>query len=271
MKTIILGALLCLGFASSQSFAAIELAKVGNKTITDKDVKDALGSLPDAQRQQLNKEPESKSRIVENIVTEEVLVQEAEKAGIDKDKDFITALDRTRRQLLSQRFIQKSLQPKVTDANVKDFFDKHKLKYSQDEVKASHILLNSEAEANEVLAKAKKGEDFDTLAKKFSKDPSAAQNSGDLGFFTRARMVPEFADAAFAMNKGEIKGPVKSQFGFHIIKVTDKRAGKVVAFNDVKEQVKSDFQSETYRNLIDGLKKSKNVSINEKNVKDIKF
>lgn len=270
MKQTILTILFSLALASS-AMAAVEVAKVGNKTITDQDIKNVLGNLPDAQRQQLNKEAESKNRIVENIVVEELLVQEAEKSGLSKDKDFIQALDRARRQLLSQRYIQKTLQPKVTDANVKSFFDKNQKRYSQDEVKASHILVNSEAEAKEVLAKAQKGEDFEVLAKKYSKDPSAAQNNGDLGFFTRNRMVPEFAEAAFAMKKGEIKGPVKTQFGFHIIKVTDTRAGKAVSFAEVKDQVKSDFQSVTYKGLIDGLKKDKHVSVNENNIKNLKF
>jgi peptidyl-prolyl cis-trans isomerase C len=270
MKRIIVSIFLSLGLTVS-AFAALEVAKVGSRTITDADVKEVLGNLPDAQRQQLNKEPESKARIVENIVVEEVLVQEAEKSGINKDKEFTTALERARRQLLSQRYIQKNLQPKVTDANMKTFFDSNKKRYSQDEVKASHILLATEAEAKEVLEKVNKGEDFAVLAKKHSKDPSAAQNNGDLGFFTRSRMVPEFAEAAFAADKGKVVGPIKTQFGFHIIKVIDKKEGKAVNFADVKDQVKSDFQSDTYKGLIEGLKKSKNVSINAGNVKEIKF
>lgn len=268
MKLTVIAIFLAL---SANVFASVEVAKVGSKVITDQDIKDTLGDLPDSQKKQLNKEPDSKARIVENIVVEEVLVQEAEASGIAKDKEFVSALERARRQLLSQKYIQKTMQPKVNETNMKAFFDKNKLKYSQDEVKASHILVNSERDANELLEKIKKGEDFDTLAKKHSKDPSAAQNNGDLGFFTRSRMVPEFAEAAFSMKKGEVKGPVKTQFGFHIIKVVDTRAGKPVKFEDVKDQVRSDYGSDTYKNLIDGLKKSKNVSINEKNAKSINF
>ncbi len=259
-----------LTFGAS-AFAAIEVAKIGNKTMTDADVKALVGNLPQAQRQQLDQDDDTKARVVENMVVEQLFVQEAEKSGITKDKDFTQALERTRRQLLAQRFLQKNVQPKITDDNMKKFFDKNKNRYSQDEVHAFHVLLKTEAEAKEVYGKAKGGEDFEVLAKKYSKDPSAAQNMGDLGFFTRTRMVPAFADAAFAMEKGQISQPVKSPFGWHVIKVVDKRAGKAVSFADVKEQVKSDFQQESINELISSLKKSNKVTIFEDKVKQLHF
>ncbi|MGZ3739294.1 MAG: peptidylprolyl isomerase, partial [Bdellovibrionota bacterium] len=209
--------------------------------------------------------------MVDNLVVEELFVQEAEKTGVNKDKDYQTALERARRQILAQRYLQKSIQPKITDSNVKSYFDKNKGKYSQDEVHAQHVLLKDEAEAKEVYEKAKKGDDFETLAKKYSKDPSAAQNGGDLGFFTRSRMVPQFADKAFSMAKGEISEPVKSPFGWHVIKVIEKREGKPVKFDEIKDQVKGDFQNESINELIASLKKSNKVVIHEDKVKALKF
>jgi parvulin-like peptidyl-prolyl isomerase len=172
---------------------------------------------------------------------------------------------------LAQRFLQKNVQPKVTDSNVKAFFDKNKARYSNDEVRAMHILVKSEAEAKEVYQKAKSGEDFQVLAKKYSKDPSAAQNMGDLGFFTRSRMVKEFADKAFSLKPGEIGEPVKTPFGFHVIKLMEKRDGKAVNFAEIKDQVRGDFQNEQVNQLIDGLKKARKVSVNEANVKGLKL
>ena len=163
------------------------------------------------------------------------------------------------------------MQPKITDSNVKGFFDKNKSRYSQDEVHAQHVLLKEESEAKEVYEKAKKGDDFETLAKKYSKDPSAAQNGGDLGFFTRARMVPQFADKAFSMTKGDISEPVKSPFGWHVIKMIEKREGKPVKFDEIKDQVKSDYQNETINELIASLKKSNKVVVHEDKVKGLKF
>jgi peptidyl-prolyl cis-trans isomerase C len=209
--------------------------------------------------------------MVDNLVAEELFVQEAEKTGIAKDKEFQTQLDRARRQLLANRFLQKSIMPKFTDANVRKFFDSNTLRYNQDEVHAFHVLLKSEAEAKEVYDKAKGGEDFEVLAKKYSKDPTAAQNMGDLGFFSRSRMPPQFSDAAFKMKKGEISKPVKTPFGFHIIKVVDVRKGKPVKFEDVKDQVRTDFQNDSINDLIASLKKSNKVIVYEENVKSLKF
>lgn len=259
-----------MGFGSVAS-AAVELAKIGSKSITDSDLKGMVGAIPDAQKQQINSDDGLKSRVVDNFVTEELFVQEAEKTGIAKDKEFLESLEKARRQLLANRYLQKNIQPKITDANVRAFFDKNKTRYSQDEVRASHVLLKTEAEAKEVYEKAKKGEDFEVLAKKHSKDPSAAQNMGDLGFFTRSRMVPAFADAAFSMKPGEISQPVKTPFGFHVIKVVEKREGKPVKFDEVKDQVRSDFQSDSITQLISNLKKTNKVVIHEDKIKALKF
>jgi peptidyl-prolyl cis-trans isomerase C len=256
---------------SSVSFAAVELAKVGSKTITDAEMKALVGNIPEGQKSQINGDPDIKARMMENLVVEELFVQAAEKEGIAKDKDYQTALERTRRQLLAQRFLQKSVQPKINEANLKAFFEKNKARYSQDEVHAHHVLLKTEDEAKEVYKKAKAGDDFEVLAQKFSKDPSAAQNKGDLGFFTRSRMVPQFAEKAFSMKPGEISEPVKTPFGWHIIKVVEKKAGKPVKFEDVKDQVKSDFQNESINELIASLKKSSKVVVHEDKVKAVKF
>ncbi|MCO5144332.1 MAG: peptidylprolyl isomerase [Oligoflexia bacterium] len=256
---------------SINTYAAIDLAKIGSKSITDADMKNMLGAMPEGQKQQINSDNEMKSRLVDNLIVEELFVLEAEKTGVTKDKDYQTALERARRQLLAQRYLQKTVQPKLTDGNIKNFFEKNKTRYSLDEVHAYHVLLKTEAEANEVYDKAKKGEDFEVLAKKYSKDPSAAQNMGDLGFFTRARMVPQFSDAAFGLKVGEISRPVKTPFGYHVIKVVEKKNGKAVKYDEVKDQVKGDFQNESINDLIASLKKSNKVTVFEDKINGLKF
>lgn len=271
-NTTILLALVIAAFGlGGSAFAAIELAKIGTKSITDSDVKGLLGNIPEGQKQQINNDAATKVRVVDNIVVEELFVMEAEKSGVAKDKEFQQTLERVRRQLLAQKYLQKSVQPKLSDSNVKSFFDKNKTKYSQDEVHAFHVLLKTEAEAKEVYTKAKAGEDFEVLAKKYSKDPSAAQNMGDLGFFTRSRMVPQFADAAFGMKAGEISPPVQTPFGFHVIKVVEKKEGKPVKFDEVKEQVREDLKNESTNELIAALKKANKVTVFEDKVKTVKF
>lgn len=255
----------------SAAVAATELAKIGSKTLTDAQIKSTLGNMSESQKAQINSDPDIKAKFVDQMVTEELFVQEAEKKGITKDADFRNTLETARRRILAQMFLQKSVEPKLTDANVKAFFESHKARYSQDEVHARHVLLKEENEAREVYSKAKAGEDFETLAKKYSKDPSAAQNGGDLGFFTRSRMVPQFADKAFSMKKGEISEPVKSPFGWHVIKVVDTRPGKAVSFDEIKEQVKSDFQNHSIMDMIASLKKANKVVIYDDKVKGLKF
>ena len=106
-------------------------------------------------------------------------------------------------------------------------------------MRARHILVPTEDEAKAILAEIKKGTDFAELAKQKSKDPGAAAEGGDLGYFTKDQMVPEFAEVAFKMNKGEVSDPVKTQFGWHIIKVEDKRNKPVPAFEQVKDQIET--------------------------------
>ena len=272
MKKNISGLLaLVLLATAGNAVAAVELAKVGPKSLTDADMRNIVGTIPEGQKQQINNDANLKSRMVENLVAEELFVQEGEKTGIAKDKEFQAAMERARRQLLANRYLQKNIMPKITDGNIRAFFDKNKLRYSQDEVHAYHVLLKTEEEAKEVYEKAKGGEDFEVLAKKYSKDPTAAQNMGDLGFFTRSRMPPQFSDAAFKMKAGEISSPVNSPFGYHIIKVVEKRDGKPVKFDDVKDQVRGDFQNESISDLIASLKKNNKVTIYEDKVKSLKF
>ena len=140
--------------------------------------------------------------------------------------------------------------PKATDADAEEFYTKNPDQFKKPEqVRASHILLSVAADASEevvkekqkvateIAARVKGGEAFDKLATEFSEDPSAKQNAGDLNFFTKEQMVPEFSGAAFGMKKGEISDPVKSQFGFHVIQVTDRKDAETLTLESVKPQL----------------------------------
>ena len=143
---------------------------------------------------------------------------------------------------------------KITDEEMQKYYNEHKKDYYKDEVKASHILIStvddngkelSEAKkkeakkkAEEVLKKAKSGEEFSELAKEYSDDKGSAENGGDLGYFTKGQMVQPFEEAAFSLKPGEISGIVESQYGYHIIKVYDK-IDEQLPFNDVKDEIKN--------------------------------
>lgn len=254
--------------------AAVELANIGGKQLTDTDLKGKLGGLPPVQKDFLNKDERARARLVENFVMEELFVQEAEKSGITKNPEFVQEMENQRRQLLARAFLKDKVESQLSPKSVRSYFDKNKTQYRTDEVRALHILTKTKAEADEVYKKAKdtkSDDDFKQLAKKFSTDPSVAQNMGDLGFFSRSRMIPEFANAAFKMKKGEISQPVQTPFGFHVIKVVETKQGQDADFDSVEPRVKNDLRGEMTTKLVEDLKKSRNVKINEANVNSLKF
>lgn len=148
----------------------------------------------------------------------------------------------------------------VSEAQALAFYNENKTAFEREaEVKAAHILVASEAEANTIHGQLRQGVPFADLAKKHSTDPGSAANGGDLGFFGRGRMVKEFEEAAFALKVGEISRPVKSQFGYHIIKLLDRHAGGLLPFASVKaeiiEQQGKQRQQEAFRKWLDAAKK----------------
>ncbi|EMI10283.1 peptidylprolyl isomerase [Anoxybacillus salavatliensis] len=155
---------------------------------------------------------------------------------------------------------------KVSDEELKKYYNEYKPK-----VKASHILVDDEKTAKEIKAKLEKGEDFAKLAKEYSKDTASAQNGGDLGWFGPGKMVEEFEKAAYALKVGEVSDPVKTQFGYHIIKVTDKEEKK--SFDEMKEEMeyevkKSKLDASKVQSKLDKLMKEANVDIKDKSLKD---
>jgi parvulin-like peptidyl-prolyl isomerase len=137
---------------------------------------------------------------------------------------------------LSEEFYSKT---EVTDEDAESFYNENEQQFvSPDQVQASHILVKEENEASDVKAKLDSGENFEDVAKKDSKCPSK-EKGGDLGFFGKGQMVPEFEKAAFTLNVGEVTGPVKTDFGYHMIKVTDKKESEKQSFDSVKENIKA--------------------------------
>lgn len=262
-----------LGMAAifSLSAFAVDVAKVNGKVITDTDVKAALSSFNDGQRRQILSDANTKREIVGNLIDQELLIQEAEKQKLDKDRDYEVAFLAFRRQFLTDKVLSKNVRPKLTDAAAKKYYENFRKNYSTDKVSVQHILLSDEKTAMEVLKQAKaSGADFQALAEKNSKDPSAKNNRGDIGIITRdAPFVEAFKEAAFSAKPGQIVGPVKTQFGYHLIKVTDKKPGKVMGYEEVEMRVKADVQRELVQNYVTQLKKSSTISLDEKGISSI--
>jgi peptidyl-prolyl cis-trans isomerase C len=164
----------------------------------------------------------------------------AEDRKVNERKEFKSRIAFIRNKLLMEIVLIEEGKAAVTDqAMHKVYDDAVKQMSGEQEVRARHILVATEVEAKAVIAEIRKGTDFAELAKLKSKDPGAAAEGGDLGYFTREQMVPEFAEAAFKLEKGQVSEPVKTQFGWHIIKVENKRTKPAPEYEKVKEQVQT--------------------------------
>jgi peptidyl-prolyl cis-trans isomerase C len=255
-----------LASVTALSASAVDVAKVNGKVITDKDVKASLATFNEGQRRQILSDLGTRREVVNNLVDQELLIQEAEKEKLDKSADFAAAYRNFRRQYLTDKVLAKNVRPKMSEAAAKRYYTRNRRHYSTDKVQVQHILLSDEKTALEILKKAKaRGADFQKLAETYSKDPSAKNNRGDIGVITRdSPFVEAFKNAAFAAKKGEIIGPVKTQFGYHVIKVVDKSTGKILNYDEVELRVKADLQRQMVQNYVTQLKKKAGVSIDEK-------
>jgi peptidyl-prolyl cis-trans isomerase C len=254
----ILGAVLGFGLGTA-SFAGT-LATVNGKLITDEDFKAVTASLPQAQKDLASKDPNTRKQILSDLIDQELVIQEAVREKIEDTREFKEAMASMRKQALVNAIVARRLAPKVTPQAVKDFFEKRKYRYSTDQVRAQHILVSTEKEAQAVLAEVKKpGVDFQKIAELRSKDPTAKNTRGDLGFFSRNTFDSAFSDAAFAARNGEIVGPVKTAFGFHVIKVIDRKLGKAQDFGEVEQAVRADFQRELLKGFVLDLRKKAKI------------
>lgn len=201
-----------------------------------------------------------RQRLLSSIVAERLIYQEAVKEGYNKSEEVKKRLANLERQVVLQSFMEQKAKKLVTDQQLKDTYAKKigTLK-NQEEVKARHILVSSEEEAKEIYKRLKKGEDFEKLAKEKSKDPGSAPKGGDLDYFTKDRMVPEFANAAFALKKGDVSEPVKTQFGWHVIKVEDKRKVRIPSFDELKEELTGEASGTAMQNYIESLLKKAEI------------
>jgi peptidyl-prolyl cis-trans isomerase C len=212
------------------------IAKVNGKTITDIDMKLAeaeigsdLGSLPEATKRRV---------LIEFLIENQLFADAAEGQRLAVGHGLDEPIEYWRRRALRDAYFDKSIREAISDADAKKFYEKEmgSLKSDQ-EVRARHILVDSKDKAREVYEKLAHGSDFARLAKEYSKDPGSKDQGGDLGFFGRGQMVPQFEDAAFRLKKGEISEPFESQFGWHIVRLDDRRQRSAPAFEAVKERV----------------------------------
>jgi len=236
------------------------VATVNGKVITDEDLQSLVANLPEVQKGNLLKDPATRKQLIDNLVDQELMYQDAMAKKVENSKEYVNAINAFKKQALVNILVQKQLAPKITDEAVKAYYNKNKTRYATDQVHAQHILVSTEKEAQEILAEVKKpGADFQKIAETRSKDPSAKNNRGDVGYFGRDMFDPAFVDAAFTSKVGEIVGPVKSAFGYHVIKIVDRKIGKVPEFAEIEQKVRTDVQRDTLQAYVAGLKQKAKI------------
>jgi peptidyl-prolyl cis-trans isomerase C len=269
---------LCLGADEAKSDKI--LAQVGEKTFTNSQLEAMAQSLPPQLQAMLASNPQIKKELINRWVDITILVKEAEAMKLDKEKAIRLKLDDLRSRVLVDALIDKrvSRATSIPETEIKAYYDSHPMEFEKGEqIRAQHILIRVDQNAGpEVEAKAKKtiemlarklkdGASFASLAEEYSEDPGSKINGGDLGFFGRGQMVKEFEEAAFATKLNQVSPPIRTAFGYHLIKVNEKKAPGKVPFEEVKKKIETTMLADKNRtalnDLVSELKKKYEVKI----------
>lgn len=217
--------------------------KVNERTYTatdlEREIAQELRRAPREMQQALASK-EGQAQFLNRLVRRELLLQEAEKRKIGERGEVADQVTTLRRELMIRALLEEEIGAKVAveDRELQEYFTAHPDEFSGDRVRARHILVRTEGEAQQVLERLKQGEAFEALARALSADSGTAAKGGDLDYFGREQMIPEFARAAFALKPGEVSGVVKTSFGYHVIKLVDRKKGQPLSFELVKDQLR---------------------------------
>ncbi|MDD9892992.1 MAG: peptidylprolyl isomerase [Gammaproteobacteria bacterium] len=244
------------------AYAEKVLGTVNGVEITEAQYQYRLASSPPQLQQQ---EATIRGRLFRDMVLREVLLQESERLNIAKEDEVQKQLAEIRKNVLVRTLVDRITEQasQVSDAELQAYYNANKNQFAlPPQIRASHILVETQAEAEAIVKALNNGADFATLAKDKSIGPSGT-SGGDLGMFGQGQMVPEFEQAAFALKVGEISQPVETQFGFHVIKVTDHSGSKTQSFAEAKEEVRSKLVTEKLDQALIDLESKAKVVIND--------
>lgn len=269
-KTIL--PLLCglLFFTSSLALAEDDakiLVTAGTEALTQAEFNLMLTGVPPQLKAMLDSQPELLQSMLKRWANFSIMVQEAKTQGIDKEASIQAKIKDMTSRILVEEFITRNTgKAEVSPKAIQTYYDDHKSEFSHGEmIKAQHILIKvADSNNNEQVATAKekilaiktrleKGESFDVLAQKLSDDLGSKENGGDLGFFEQGSMVPEFEEVAFNSKKGVVSEPVKTQYGWHLIKVIDTKGPGQTPLAEVSEAIKAKVQAESQQAEMEGI------------------
>lgn len=241
------------------------IAKVGERKITLSDLNRTIGYFDSQRQKMINSNPQLKENLLRQLVQSIVIANLAKKAGYDKNPKITEQLEFFKDNLLANIYLQKEVSEKITvsEEDISSYYKTHQDDFKTPEmVKARHILVKVDAGASKadkkkakekaegILKKIKSGEDFEEIASELSDDTFSKSKGGDLGFFTRGRMVKSFEDAAFSLKPGEISDIVETKFGYHIIKLDEKKEEGVEPYDTAKIKIKENLLKERTRSKV---------------------
>lgn len=226
--------------------ASTVLATIGKQKITMADFKQEIENLP-PQYQQMAANPAIQKKFLDTLVTRTIIYQEGVRQKMLENPMVKKQIEAFRKKIVVAALLDQEVTKKIkepSNAELKTYYDKNLKEFRQPKkVRARHILLKDKKQAEEIRQRLLKGEDFATLAKKFSTGPSKSRG-GDLGFFTKEQMVKEFSDMAFSLKPKEISPVVKTKFGYHIIRVDEIKEGRQQSFDEVKDSLRNKIRAE---------------------------
>ncbi len=234
------------------------MLKIGEDNITVGEVKRQWQRLfPEGQAPDLDMvQPEMRQNFLRSLMVERVLVEEAKKQGLPEEESIKQALEEAERSVLVKEFLNRKSSSNVTDSAVRSEYQRLVAgRKAQNEIRVRHILLHSEDEARSVREQLTSGAAFDEVAEKFSKDPATAEQGGDLGYMLASDLDKPFADAAFALKKHAISAPVKTQMGWHIIRVDEVRKATIPTFEQSREELRAKLQEQSMNSYVEQLLK----------------
>jgi peptidyl-prolyl cis-trans isomerase C len=270
---LIAAALLATPAVAAKDAAAgdVVVATVNGEKIYKKDVMEAIKSIPRLQGADAATQASVFPNVLEQVVTERLVVEATKKSKIEADPEYQKRLEAAKDMIGNQLFVERILKDKVTDAAVKNAYEEYKKENAgKEELKARQILVATEEEAKQVIKDLDAGQKFEELAKKRSTGPSA-QNGGEIpGYFVKEEMLPEISGVAFGLSPGGYtKTPIKSQFGWHIIKVEDKRKRVVSELKDVEGALRNKLTQEAVNTLTRDLRSKAKVELFDMNGKPL--
>jgi len=249
------------------------LATIDQKeTITLAEFNDRISNLPLRYKDIVTK---NKKEFLDELIVDRLIYRDALRKKLDKDKDVRRLLAEAKRKIMMARLLQNEIQDaaRVNEKEIEDYYDSNKGNFTAPEtLRASHILVKTKEDAEGILVELSNGRNFEDLARARSIDASS-KGGGDIGYFTKKQLVPEFEEACFSMEAGEISGAVKTQFGYHIIKLTEKKRPRVKELTEVRDSIEASLgnlkKKTLFKEFVTDLKEKSQIVINAALLEDM--